>query len=265
MPTFADLLCVAETDDAARHVDLYPDFMQGRTVYGGLLGALCVRSMRRHVSEDRPLRSLMIALAGPVGEGSAELDSAVLRVGRALTQVRAHILQRGSIAVTALASFGGRRPSSLEHEAQEATPRVAVAELAEFPYAEGLAPAFSQHFEYRWPDDAMPYSGRGTGITEGWLRFRSPIPAAEPFLVALGDAWPAPAMPMLDQLEAVSTVTWSLELMPRPDYQSADGWWSARARLERAEDGYTNQETRYWDERGRLALISRQVVAVYGS
>jgi len=265
MPTFADLLCPAETDDAARQVDVRPDFMQGRTVHGGLLGALCVRSMRRQVTEDRPLRSLMVSLAGPVGEGRVELDSAVLRAGRALTHVRADVLQHGAIAAAALASFGGRRPSSLEREAEEATPRVAPAELAEFPYAEGIAPAFSQHFEYRWPDDAMPFSGRGTGVTEGWLRLRSPIPAAEPFLVALGDAWPAAAMPMLTRLEAVSTVTWSLEVMPRPDYPSADGWWLARARVERAEDGYSHQETRYWDERGRLALISRQVVAVYGS
>ena len=42
-----------------------PDWMQGRTAYGGLQGALVVAAMQRQVEEGLPLRSLQMSFIAP--------------------------------------------------------------------------------------------------------------------------------------------------------------------------------------------------------
>lgn len=263
MTELGDLLTPATRDVDAASAVITPDFLQGRTAFGGVVAALCARAMTGVLETPRPLRSLTISLVAPVRPGEVAVDAVSLRQGKAASHVHASLLQEGSCCAVALGAFGSARQSSLV-VAPTPVPSVPQPDALEVaPFISGLTPEFSKFFEYRWPRDAMPFSGQGTGSTQGWLRLREPLAATEPFLVALADAWPSPALPMLRSPETFSTLSWSLELTGAPVAQSADAWWTACAEVEQASDGYVRQRARYWDATGHLVAVSHQVVTVF--
>ena len=49
----------------------------------------------------------------------------------------------------------------------------------------------------------------------------------------------------------------------KPDAR-ADAWWLYRAELEASAGGYAHASAKLWSPAGRLAALSRQVVAVFG-
>ncbi|MCP3950866.1 MAG: thioesterase family protein [Desulfobacterales bacterium] len=66
-------------------------------------------------------------------------------------------------------------------------------EALELPYSEGLTPAFTRHFAYRWALGDLPFSGKGGHEIGGWIQFRERTDClSEEWLVALADAWPIP-------------------------------------------------------------------------
>jgi acyl-CoA thioesterase len=264
MPTFSDLLRPAGEAEA-RRAEIRPDFLQGRAAFGGLVGALCVRAMRAHVSEDRPLRSVSISFIAPARTGEVTVEAAVLREGGAATHARAALHQNGAPCALVLGSYGAPRNATLAIPAA-AAPALQPPEAYEpVPFIPGLTPEFTRHFEYRWPEEVMPFSGKGRGTMAGWIRLRANLPSSEFFLVALGDAWPTPVLPMLTELGPISTLSWHLEICGRTPRQPSDHWWQVRAEVEQAADGYVHQETRFWTRDGRLALVGRQVVAVFAA
>lgn len=263
MAELGELLQPVNTPAEARSASVAPDFLQGRTAFGGLMGALCVRAMASVLEAKRPLRSLIVSLVGPVSPGEIEIEAESIREGKAASHARATILQGGSIRVVALGAFGTTRESSLVVKPPPAPVVPTPDALWAAPFISGLTPEFSKFFEYRWPPETTPFSGQGEGVMQGWLRLRAPIAATEPFLVALGDSWPSPALAMLSRPAAFSTLTWSLELTGAPIDQCADAWWMASAKVEQASDGYVRQETRYFDQAGALVMVSRQVVTVF--
>src|SRR5260221_21733 len=69
------------------------DWAQGRTLFGGLLSALAVQAMRDVCGSDWPLRALQTSFVGPVAPGSFTVDVTLLRQGKNVRQVQAHIRQ----------------------------------------------------------------------------------------------------------------------------------------------------------------------------
>ena len=264
MTAFADLLTPVAAPES-RRAAILPEFLQGRAAFGGLVAALGVRAMRAHVEEERVVRSVLVSLVAPVTVGAVTIDADLLRAGGTASHVQAAVRQGNKLCAMMLGSFGIPRRSSLSASAPPGAPDAPPGDLPLVPFIPGLTPEFTQFFEYRWPEDTMPFSGRGHGILQGWIRLKEAIPVADPFLAALGDAWPTPALPMLTRFEVFSTLTWSLELCGRPPLQASDEWWQVRASVEQAREGYVNQEMRIWTRDGRPALVSRQVVAVFAS
>lgn len=264
MSAFSDLLKPVD-ETASRQAEIRPEFLQGRAAFGGLVAALGVRAMRARVAEERVLRSVLVSLAAPVTVGKVTIDVDLLRTGGTASHVKAALRQDGKLCALVLGGFGLPRRSSLAVPAPPGELDALPEELPLVPFIPGLTPEFTQFFEYRWPEEAMPFSGQGNGTMRGWIRLKEHVPVADPFLTALADAWPTPALPMLDQFEVFSTLTWSLELSGQSSLQASDQWWQVRAAVEQARDGYVNQETRIWTRDGRPALVSRQVVAVFAS
>jgi len=206
---------------------------------------------------------MLVSLIAPLGVGQAQVESRVLRIGRAATHVRSSVKQGELTCAVALACFAEPR-SSLVSVPAPPPPELSEPEtIAEVPFIQGLTPEFSKFFEYRWPLDAMPFSGLGQGVTQGWLRLRDRLPSSEVFLAALGDAWPSPVLPMLSAPAAFSTLTWSLDVIDSEPSQDSNDWWVARSEVESAADGYVQQVTRYWAQNGELVLVSRQQVAFF--
>ena len=61
---FATLIEKTENAKGKTHIHVPDDWMQGRTVYGGLVAALALRSMRVHAPRKRKVRTLFISFIG---------------------------------------------------------------------------------------------------------------------------------------------------------------------------------------------------------
>src|SRR5690606_19040853 len=109
----SDLL--AQLDQSPNNEITVPDgWAQGRALFGGLVAPLLYQGMRKHIPDERPLRSFSISFVGPLAAHVPQrIDSRVLREGRAVTQTEAHAIQDGAVLAAALASFGMARESQL--------------------------------------------------------------------------------------------------------------------------------------------------------
>lgn len=241
------------------------DWMQGRAGFGGLVGALALKAMRGHVSENRKVRSLMISFVGPVGPGDFSIQPSVIQAGKSVTHVEARVVQEGHIRSVVLGSFGEDRDSII-HFTPPSRPNMPGPEgIENLPYVEGLTPAFTRHLIYRWALGDLPFSGGDAGEIGGWFCFRETADClSEEWLVALADAWPTPALSMLSSPAAASTLTWEMRFvhMDRPAC-SLDDWWSYHAVIDSAEKGYIHERASIWDAEANLAAFSRQTAVIF--
>ena len=100
MPGFIELLGAAKTDAEGRtSYQLYPDWMQGRAVYGGLSAALCLDGVLKQHDDLPPLRSATINFIGP-GDDVLTVESKVLRRGKSVSFVQAELVSGSGLIVT---------------------------------------------------------------------------------------------------------------------------------------------------------------------
>ena len=240
------------------------DWKQGRTTFGGLVGALAVAAMRDVTGADWPLRALQASFIGPVAD---ELEVAVhlLRQGRHVRQVQATLSTRGQIAAVLLGVFGEARSSTLP-PLLAARPPVerAPAATPELPFVEGVAPNFIVHFDPRWAEGDLPYSNGTAWHSRIHVRMRDAAADAELTSVLLADMPPSPAVGRLKRPVPFSSVSWEIELIPAATPYDPTGWWRADTDVIAASDGYVNQRTSLWAPDGTLAALGYQVAAVYG-
>lgn len=263
--SFASLLESVEGGSAAHRLRLPADWMQGRAGFGGLLGALALKSMRRHVPDQRKVRSLLIAFVGPVGAGEFSIAAGVMRSGKSVTHVQAQLVQHDQVCCVALGGFGAKRQSVIHIEPPGCPPMGDPGEAMELPYIEGLTPAFTRHFRYRWALGELPFSGKGGREIGGWIQFREASDClSEEWLVALADAWPLPVLGMLAAPAAASTLTWELGFVHLDRQVCAENdWWGYHSTADSAEDGYVHERGAVWDPAGRLAMYSRQTSTLF--
>lgn len=262
--TFDEMLRAA-CDTAPTQIWIPEGWGQGRATFGGLLAACLFTRMRPWIEPGRPVRSLMLSFVAPVAPGPLDLQIAVLREGKAATQVQATAYQDGQACVTMLASFGGARASAVNVAAAPA-PAFAGAETVQpFPFIAGLTPDFTQHFDYRYTLGKMPFMGGEEPRLGGWIRLREPgeqdLGVAE--LLCLLDAWPPAVFCLLKKPAAGSSLTWSIGCMDIPSDCTAGDWWQYQAEIRHSAAGYSHIDASLWDRHGRMALLSRQTVSVF--
>ena len=262
---FATLLDRAQGAAETTPLEIPGDWMQGRAGYGGLVGALALKAMRTQVLPERKLRSLLIAFVAPVGPAPFSIQIQPLRTGKSVTTVEAKVIQAGAVCCSAVGSFGGDRQSAVAI-APSGRPRMdSPAEALELPYIEGLTPAFTRHFSYRWALGDLPFSGKGGHEIGGWIQFRERTDClTAEWLVALADAWPTPVLSMLTGPAAASTLTWELGFVHlNRDTCSENDWWAYHCAVDSSERGYVHERASIWDPEGRLAAYSRQTATVF--
>lgn len=270
---FAALLAERERAGATVRFRITPDWLQGRTSFGGLIAALAVQAMHDVAAEPGaplpPLRALQTNFVGPVGAGEMAVEVRMLRAGKHTRQLQATVTQAqdgvAPVAAVLLATFGGARASELPTLWPERPPsaRDADASLA-IPQIEGVTPAFLRHFDLRWAAGALPYTGQPGWDTQIHLRLREPagVPL-ELQTVMLADAPPTPALGRMKQRAPASSVTWALELRPLEAAPDPEAPWRIDMATLVAAEGYVNQRALLWAPDGRLAALAYQVVAVY--
>jgi len=246
------------------------DWLQGRTVFGGLIAALANRAMRSQAPADRPLRALQVVFVGPNSAGEVEFEPTLLRAGKAVTLASCTAKSGGETSMTATAMYGAARESLLNIQPSPAPLSVVPEQLLDVPARFGL-PSFTQHYHQRWARGAAPFSRAVDSQMSVYVRYRGETSAGQPLqhlgeahALALMDAIPTPALAMLDKPGPASTVSWTLEILDHRFEFASDEWWRLDAVVEAAAGGYVTHTSHVVNPAGRVAAISRQVVVVYG-
>lgn len=260
---FSKLIQSAQREGGTSKMVVGEDWLQGRSAFGGLQGALAVHAMRGLVEAEVPLRTLQVTFMAPVLEGEVHAEARVLRRGKNTQHVEARLLQGDDTLMIAIGVFGSGRPSTVKLDLQQ--PVVDSSQAQELPFMPGLTPAFMQHFTPRWLRGGLPFSGSDLPETVIEADFKdSAEEASELHAIALADFPPPVALSMLKELSAGSSLTWMLEFLT-DDFSSLPlQGWRIDARLLAARDGYTNQSCRVWGPGGVPVALSRQSMVVFG-
>ena len=232
-------------------VDLPASWLQGRTIFGGLVGALLLRAMARIVPEGREARSLQVVFVAPVVPGRVELSVQLLRSGRSATYVSARLLQHDGVSASAFGTFGVVRSGRLAVEGLPAPTGPAPDAVPEIPSLP-FVPAFVQHFDIRFTSTRAPFSGTAGRDLGGWCRPRGAGTVDAATLAALTDAWPGSVLPDLSAPVPASTMSWTIDFAPGLPTPEPDAWWRYEAHTEAAADGYALSRAYLWNADGQI-------------
>ncbi|MCB9797903.1 MAG: thioesterase family protein [Alphaproteobacteria bacterium] len=264
MPSFREALDWTPDGDALVG-EVTADHAQGRAAFGGLVSALALRSMQRHVQPGRAARSVMTSFVGPLSPGPARAEPEILREGRNISHARARVSQAGRTCAEVLAAFGASRPTELERPGPPPPDVPRPEALVSMPYFEGVMPAFTQHWDIRWASPDLPFSGGSAAYLCGWVRCRDGGPVDAALILAMMDAWPAPVWTTINRPIPGSSVTWQANLVRDLPEGGADpeAFWLYEARTVVTGLGYSDFEARLWDAEGQLTATSRQLFAEF--
>lgn len=259
---WSDLLARARGSGGTWTLEVTQDWMQGRTVFGGLQAAFALRAMRALVP-DVPLRTLQGTFLAPPSAGTLTVRAAVLRQGKSATHVEARLVDGDATLAILVGVFGLARESAVKVLPQMPPPP-ANAKPIDFPFVPGLTPNFTQHFKVRWLRGTPPYMGDHSleNVIEVSMRDRGP--ATEGHVLGIADFLPPVALSHLKKPAPGSTLTWMVEMLAdRVDTLSLQGWRIDVA-LAAARDGYTSQQVMLWGPGGVPVAMSRQSMVVFG-
>lgn len=252
--------------DGFHAVEVDEGWTQGRTLFGGLQAALLVRAMRAHLPEpDLPLRTLQVVFVAPVFDGRLRIRSALLRTGKSAVHCEARIeTADGRTECLAVAVFGRARPSTLAFAPPAPVVERDPAAAQQIRWQEGASPRFTRHVEQRWAAGGFPFTAAPEPRTQIHLRYHDEPVIDESLVIALADSIPSPAISVLRDFAAASSLTWNLELLR--DTWPTDGsqFWLMDAIADAAGDGYVSQSATLWTHDRQAVALSRQTAVVFG-
>ena len=262
---FSDLLASMRRAADGMAVVVPPDWLQGRTAFGGLQAALAVRAMREAMSPELhslPLRAAQVTFIGPV-PGGEEIGAraTVLRVGRSTSHARCDLLHDDSVACSVIGIFGAPRRSQFRKNLLRPDPGVTAAECAANTFSG--APAFTQHFEQRWAYGSVPFTGGSEARSMIYVRLRDKRCEAEYALVGLADAVPTPVLSVLREPAPAVSLNWMLEILRDPNLLDVHDWVLIDTGVRAGVDGYLSQTSVLYGADGHAYAVSHQTVGVF--
>jgi acyl-CoA thioesterase len=271
MPTdFSTVLAsITPGADGTPCVTVPPDWLQGRTVFGGMQMALAVRAMRASMpvqARDSPLRSAQMTFVGPLlGGAPIELRAEVLRHGRSTLHARCDLgATPAEVACSAIAIFGDARPSQFVREMSAPDPGVRPDELPPPAFPPSFAPAFMHHFEARWAYGDVPFAGFPEPRSMVYGRLRHRECGAEDALLALADMIPTPVLAMLQRPAPASSLSWMIEILRDPAALDLHDWVLLDTEVRAGTAGYLSQTSVLYGPDGHAYAVSHQTVGVFG-
>lgn len=225
--------------------------------HGGYTAAIVLRAMAALARpEHTQPRTLTVQLTTAVMPGEVALEGALERAGRSLSWTSCRLVQDGSTAAAALASFSAPG-SGPEHRALTMPD---VPPPGEVPLAEEMVvpqAGIAAHVEYRplMPDTS---GAERTARLEEWMRLRDPH-ALDPYLAAfLIDAPPPALYVALDEYPPMPSTEMALQFA-EPQPPADDGWLLGVVRTLTAAGGYVLEDGELWTSGGELVATSRQL------
>ncbi len=261
---FSEALATLHAADGGWQALIGEDWLQGRTLFGGLQAALAVRALRQCIPQQWPLRVVQTTFIAPVPPGPVRIEGHVLRTGQSAIHAQARIVERGKTLCSVLAIFGQGRASALRLTPAQPDRGERADEKTELPYGAGIAPPFTQHFVMRWTGGRPPFSGATANTTRIHVRHREAQVLDEAHAIALADTVPSPGLSMLTQPAMASSLTWMLEFVDHRFGFPHEAFWRMDTEVTAGGDGYLAQSALLWNPDGVLCALSRQSVAVFG-
>lgn len=236
------------------------NWLQGRTAYGGLSAAMALHvALQESADELPPLKAVQISFVGPVTE-STRFKSELLRRGKSVTQIGVDARVGDALAMRASFIFGAIRTSNIHHDHVQ-RPDVDGPDAYRPVPGSAAVPNHFQNFDFRFAGGALPMTGASDPEVLAWVRLKQAEGVRPDIaLLALADCLPPASMTCFTAPAPISSMTWSIDF-PRPARPST--WFLQRSRSLAASGGYSFQLMEVWDERGELALMSTQTVAIF--
>ena len=264
--SFTDILTPTAQGADSLTFTISDDWLQGRSSFGGLQAAFALAAMRSLTGVTAPLRVLQTTFIAPVGGGDVRVTARTLRAGKSVTHIEARLMQGEDTACLVVGIFGAARESAIQVPMAVREAPTGPDGLKDLPFAKGIAPNFTQHFQWRWASGGWPYGGSSEPFTRIWLKHRTPTGStlfdAEIAFVALADAVPSPALSMMKVPKTSSSLTWSLELL-RDTPPQGEGFWRIDSDIHQARDGYVAQTAIVVAPDNQPVALSRQAVVVF--
>jgi len=265
----AVLESLADAGDGLLQVTVPADWLQGRTVFGGMQMALAGRAMRKVMPvecRELPLRSAQMTFVGPVfGSEPIRLRARLLRRSKSTVHARCDIeTPDGAVACTVVGIFGVARPSQFVREMPVPDPGKRPEELAHATVPAGAGPAFMQHFEARWAVGDVPFSGCTEPRSMIYARLRDRECGAEDALLALADVIPTPVLSMLTRPAPASSLSWMIEVLRDPAALDYNDWVLIDTEVRAGTAGYLSQTSVLYGADGHAYSVSHQTVGVFG-
>jgi acyl-CoA thioesterase len=261
--TLEETLGTLEPGSAGWSATVGEDWLQGRTVFGGLQVALGVRALRGLVGPAPPLRSLQATFVAPLPPGRILVAPRVLRTGKSVVHVACELRSAtGELTTTLVAILGASRASAFAWPLAATDVPVDPETLTDMALPFDLTPRFAHHFRMRWARGTPLYTGYHEPHTVLLARMIEPSADAEATLIALSDCVPSPAASMLKRPAPVSSLNWMLEFITDPAGLDAADWCAIDTFVRNGTDGYGSQ-TSLLRSAGRALSVSHQTIGVF--
>lgn len=229
--------------------------------FGGLLAALCARSMRQGLSVAAPLRSLSVQyLSAAAFDEQIAFRPRLLRGGRNVVYAAVEAEQAGRLTHHATGTYGldAQTPAVSPLHA----PPPGLGGLDPRATIHGpMAPRFSRHVEYRFDGGPNILGGNAdrAAVERTWMRMADRRPLDEVGLCYLLDALYPPAWTLSKTPAAMTTVDLRIDILTDPTPENApDGWAFFEFRMLDLGLGWTVDEAAAWGADGTPLALSRQ-------
>lgn len=236
------------------------NWMQGRTTYGGLSAALCLKAVQNSHPDLPPLRSAHINFVGPVG-GDISITTKIIRRGRSVSFIRAELFGEKGLAADVTFCFAQSRESKLNKQFVSAPQQPSFKDAGDL-FAAGPGPAFTQNYECKLASGGYPISGSTEHEHFLWVRHKDTHATDLSALIGIADMPPPAVLPMFTEFAPISSMTWMINILSE-NLSTEDGWWLLRTKGEHAVDGYSSQDMQVWNSQGELIISGRQNVAIF--
>ena len=261
MTKFSELIASMKRSEDGWRIIVGDDWLQGRTVYGGLAAALCHEACQLEEKDLPPLRSAQFTFAGPCA-GELRLKPTLLRRGKSAVFFKVELSGELGLATHAAFCFAADRPSQLFYDATVFPSQKPPTECPNMFEGAPRTLNFLQHLDARLAGGNRPFSGGKPDVT-AWVRHRdTDAPSSLTSLIALADAPPPSALMIAKAPGQISTMTWSIDVLST-NLHTSDDWWLVRASAEMVANGYSSQMMTLWSSSGTPILSSRQNLALF--
>ncbi|HYC37280.1 MAG TPA: thioesterase family protein [Usitatibacter sp.] len=255
------LLARAQASEGRCVLDVPDDWLQGRTLFGGMQAIAGLAAMRS-IAPDKPLRSLQTTFLAPVPGGPVHATARILRSGKNTAHVEARIVDGDNTLALMVGIFGASRPSAVILRPHQ--PEAPAANGFELPWVPGVTPNFTQHFKARWLKGAPPWSGSSEPENVIDLGMRDTGNATEHHVLAMADFIPPIALSYLKTPVPAASLNWMLELVTEDVASMPLEGWRIDAEMTAAGGGYINQSLTLWGPGGVPVALGRQTMVVFG-